>query len=403
MKAQAQAAEQVKREREDQERRQRRARAEEAAEAERLRRSGRGSKRKRNTDDEVWDRWDGRTADRMRTSKNWDTWDRPEGNSDHDYDRSEGYRRGRSMSRSREEDTRKPRQSRSDVDEEEVTSRKWRRHHRSLSYSPRTVDPYLDQREREPHHRKQRRSQEEHRHTRSRRSHSRFASPASGTEGNKSKKRRRSRSPRHAFDDTTDKTPPIASHRYSSLDVEIRPNAPEANLETRLKASQGQNQPSSNPHSKHKNNSESHASSTKRSPSTGTPSRSPSPGPQLPIQLPSKMDRYFEESYDPRLDVAPLAAPKVPATGLIDNTEFEGWDAMLELIRARREDKEEKKRMERLGLLPKAKGKSKKNGPILDSSLAVADRWGGDGVTVMDIEYKKRGTVREWDVGKEGF
>lgn len=115
------------------------------------------------------------------------------------------------------------------------------------------------------------------------------------------------------------------------------------------------------------------------------------------------MDRYFEESYDPRLDVAPLAAPKVPATGLIDNAEFEGWDAMLELIRARREDKEEKKRMERLGLLPKAKGKSKKKGAILDSSLAVADRWGGDGVTVMDIEYTKRGTVREWDLGKEGF
>jgi hypothetical protein len=75
---------------------------------------------------------------------------------------------------------------------------------------------------------------------------------------------------------------------------------------------------------------------------------------------------------------------------------------MLEIIRVRQEDKEEKKRMERLGLLPKEKSKSKKRGVIPDSSLAVAERWGG-GVSVMDIEYKKKGTVREWDMGKEGL
>jgi len=111
------------------------------------------------------------------------------------------------------------------------------------------------------------------------------------------------------------------------------------------------------------------------------------------------MDRYFEESYDPRLDVAPLTAPKVPATGLINNAEFEGWDAMLELIRVRREDKEEKKRLDRLGL-SKEKVKVKKNVSI-SSSAAVADRWSSEGVSVLDIEYKKRGSVREWDVGKE--
>ena len=128
-------------------------------------------------------------------------------------------------------------------------------------------------------------------------------------------------------------------------------------------------------------------------------SPSPSLGPQPPVQLPSKMDRYFEESYDPRLDVAPLSAPKVPATGLINNAEFEGWDAMLELIRVRREDKEEKKRLDRLGL-SKEKVKVKKNASI-SSSAAVADRWSSEGVSVLDIEYKKRGSVREWDVGKE--
>lgn len=124
-------------------------------------------------------------------------------------------------------------------------------------------------------------------------------------------------------------------------------------------------------------------------------SPSASPGPEPPVQLPSKMDKYFEESYDPRLDVAPLSAPKVPATGLIDNAEFEGWDAMLELIRVRREDKEEKKRLERMGL---SKEQIKKE---ISSSKAVGDRWNSGGATAMDIEYKKRGTVREWDLGKD--
>jgi hypothetical protein len=112
------------------------------------------------------------------------------------------------------------------------------------------------------------------------------------------------------------------------------------------------------------------------------------------------MDRYFEESYDPRLDVAPLSAPKVPKTGLISSAEFESWDAMLELIRIRRGDKEEKKRMERLGL-SKEKVKVKKNIPITSSAVVAAKT--SEGISILDIEYKKRGSVREWDVGKEGF
>jgi hypothetical protein len=111
------------------------------------------------------------------------------------------------------------------------------------------------------------------------------------------------------------------------------------------------------------------------------------------------MDKYFEESYDPRLDVAPLTVPKVPATGLINNAEFEGWDAMLELIRVRKEDREEKKMLERLGLT-KEKTKSNKQ-PI--SSSAANDRWSGESLNIMEIAYNKRGAVREWDMGKEGF
>ncbi|KAI0299887.1 hypothetical protein BC826DRAFT_993935 [Russula brevipes] len=156
--------------------------------------------------------------------------------------------------------------------------------------------------------------------------------------------------------------------------------------------------------------------------------RPPSPGPRPPRgpppplpppddfsadsvrpDLPSKMDKYFDASYDPRLDVAPLAAPSIPATGLIDNAEFEGWDAMLELIKQRRADKAERKRLERLGLVEKSgkdkdKDKDRKKSKSKVAGLGVAGTlagWseGGDGL--MDIEYKKRGSVREWDLGKE--
>lgn len=130
-----------------------------------------------------------------------------------------------------------------------------------------------------------------------------------------------------------------------------------------------------------------------------TISRSPTPDPQPSVHLQSKMDRYFEESYDPRLDVLPLSVPQVPATGLISNADFEGWDAMLELIKLRREDKAEKKRLERLGILP---SRDKKKGVVTNSSAAVAERWNGEGMSAMKVEYSKKGTVREWDLGKEG-
>jgi hypothetical protein len=276
LKAQAAAAQELKREREEQERRERRARAAEAAEAEKLRRR---SKRKRDSEDEYWDRWDGRTADRKRgsSSRNWD-------------DNWSGYEDGERSRHRRRRTSDHPRS-------------------RSIEHSSR-----------------------------------------------------------------------VPSH-HSSPSPRLRSRGLPSRVPSR------------------------HSSPSPRSRSRELPSRvpsrhsSPSTGPEPTVQLPSKMDRYFEESYDPRLDVAPLSTPQVPATGLINNAEFEGWDAMLELIRVRREDKEEKKRLDRLGL-SKEKVKVKKNVPI-SSSAAVADRWSSEGVSVLDIEYKKRGSVREWDVGKE--
>lgn len=100
------------------------------------------------------------------------------------------------------------------------------------------------------------------------------------------------------------------------------------------------------------------------------------------------MDKYFDESYDPRLDVAPLSVPSIPSTGLIPDDEFAGWDAMLEVIRRRREDKMDKKRLG-IGADTPKDGKSSRG------TSEVAD--------IMNIEYKKRGAVREWDLGKEGF
>lgn len=111
------------------------------------------------------------------------------------------------------------------------------------------------------------------------------------------------------------------------------------------------------------------------------------------------MDKYFEQSYDPRLDTGPMTIPEVPATGLIEGKEFESWDAMLDIIRQRREDKAERKRLERAGLIPSG-GKSKDK----PTKTSASEAWTMDaGTSVMDIKYAKRGAVREWDVGKEGF
>jgi hypothetical protein len=84
---------------------------------------------------------------------------------------------------------------------------------------------------------------------------------------------------------------------------------------------------------------------------------------------------------------------------LISGADFEGWEAMLEVMRLRREDKAEKKRLERLGLLP---SKDKKKA-VVNSSAAVSERWNGEGINAMKFEYNKKGTVREWDLGKEGI
>ena len=383
LKAQAAAAQEVQREREERERRERRARAAEAAEAEKLRRR---SKRKRDSEDEDWDRWDGRTAVRKRTSSPRN-WEKSSGYDDVGDDRSR-HRRRRTSDRSRPRGVERQgdTSSRSSHTKHDSSSSKRHKTHRSPSASP-PRDTSRDERS----HQQDDDSRTSHRRVNRRKRPSSCSCSRSPV-----RRRKRRRTPRYALDDLHDESlssrscsTALGSDRQSRDGHSSTPSTSKS-----YPTSRRDNEASSkdiNPISRH---------SSPFSPVLSRHSSS-SPEPQPPIQLPSKMDRYFEESYDPRLDVAPLTTPKVPATGLINNTEFEGWDAMLELIRVRREDKEEKKRLDRLGL-SKEKVKVKKNVPI-NSSAAVADRWSSEGVSILDIEYKKRGSVREWDVGKEGF
>ena len=385
LKAQAQAAEDLKRERREQERRQRRLRAEEAAAAERLRRHGR---RRKVEDNEVWDRWDGRTMEKRKVSRNWENWDGYD--DDADETDSERSRRRYCRSRSREKSSRS-KKSRKDEEEDKakLPSKRRRRHRSASTHSSRSRRSGCSRDGQDLEDRRKRpRLEDSYQH--SPRSKSR-----SEREYHRSRRRRRSKSPKYVLDDLRE----TSSLEPSSPEVDSA-EAREAELKQRLRESRIQSLTTQSNLNSSRNSPSRQPSSSRRCLTPMTISRSPTPGPQPSAHLPSKMDRYFEESYDPRLDVAPLLVPQVPATGLINDADFEGWDAMLELVRLRREDKAEKKRLERLGLLP---SKDKKKAVVLNSSAAVSERWNGEGINAMKFEYSKKGTVREWDLGKEGI
>ncbi|KAH9013870.1 hypothetical protein EDB84DRAFT_1582635 [Lactarius hengduanensis] len=444
LRAQALSAAEIRIEREAQERAERRVRAEEAAAAERARRSRRGRddsrERQRKHRERSWERLgsDDAGEDRWQPSKRRREdhasdrhGSRSARRSRHDEDGSSRRRRHRSRTRSEDEDKerrRRPRASRSrsphgsvdraprgggdastskrprshspsDPEDEGLHSRRRRR--RQSSRSPDDGAPSADS-----HSRHKRRS---HRHTTSRR--------------RRHRSRSRSHTPEKVLRSETGSgsrpsgsrasTQPLATEHTTCDIAEREPS----DLRRKLK---GKGKETESLHER---------SSTSildpgPAPRDVTPKRSrpPSPGPRPPPgpppplpppadfspdsvrpDLPSKMDKYFEASYDPRLDVAPLALPNVPATGLVNNAEFEGWEAMLELIKQRRTDKTERKRLERLGLVEKS-GKEKKKSKSKIAGIGVAGTlagWSEGGNALMDIEYKKRGSVREWDLGKE--
>ncbi|KAG7100001.1 hypothetical protein E1B28_001789 [Marasmius oreades] len=466
LRAQALAAEDVKRERRETERREKKARAVEAVEAEKLRK-----RRSRHDESKGWDRWDGRTADRKRKHRDWETWNGDDGededtdrNRDRDKDRHshrssrrrrrsrsrdrhshrhssrrsrsrERYsgssrrhskrRRSRSMEGSQERERDGPDYRRSDSRRspncaEESPSRRTSRRNRSRSRnSSRAPDKKRPRDEDDPPrstNSKQKKkkyalssdSEHEKDYDDQPRRRRRSRSSTSLSQENDSRSERRSTQP-HTSSATT---PNPSTEREAELSKLVRSKrTKESEKEfvvgsSKDRISKPRMTRSASPDTKVNN--ERQSSQTLSDDDRMSMSSSPNPGPDPAPNLPSKMDRYFDESYDPRLDITSLSVPQVPATGLINNAEFEGWDAMLELLRVRREDKAEKKRLERMGL---SKDEVKRSlygtttataGESISSS-GVRDRWNAEGTSVMDIQYSKRGTVREWDMGKADF
>ncbi|KAF5332621.1 hypothetical protein D9611_005162 [Ephemerocybe angulata] len=429
LRAQAQAAQDLKLQRLAQEKEERRMRAEEAVEAERLRRrmassgggdrdrdrdrrsasrSRKGKERERESsrrrdgerarsirgsegtaerrgsgsrqrgrgsgdDSETWDRWDGKHARReggeRRRVRDWATW--TGGDVDSDVAEEAGRLRIRaSHSRSPERRTRRGERD------------------RERSMSPRAKGKEVERRRYDDDEdegrlpRRRGRREEDGERQRSR-------STSSRTARSPSPKRR----PRHALDDLSDGDGEVGSPkpRTQHLKVESARHSPRPTGSRKRDRSLSP-EPSSSKRSKTKSSKHRkhrRSPSRARSPSASrSPPRTPTPGPQ--VAPPSKMDKYFEDTYDPRLDVAP---PTVPATGLISDAEFDGWEAMLALMQQRQQDKEDKRVLERMGVSSSSKKK------LVDGSVSAAVESG----SIMDIAYTKRGAVREWDMGKKGF
>ncbi|EJU02701.1 hypothetical protein DACRYDRAFT_115712 [Dacryopinax primogenitus] len=125
----------------------------------------------------------------------------------------------------------------------------------------------------------------------------------------------------------------------------------------------------------------------------------------------SKMDRYFDDAYDPRLDF------QISQDGFVESGQFEGWDQMLEVLKLRKEEKrlreweqaareyEEDKR----GRKKKSKEErelEERGRPIkelLEETKRKLRELEGKEKGIMDVVYKKRGEAREWDKGRVTF
>lgn len=426
LKAQAEAAEEIKRARREQEKKERRARAEEAV---RARISGSRHKSSRSSHsrpsssrrswreeregerEEGWDRWNGRTADREKERKkrkirSWETRDEDDAPKDED----EGDRKGKRRTRDKDNDRERERCRSSDRDDrdrrrdrrrhEDGEGRR-RRRRRSRSESPRHRKDEGGSRRRSLSPRRAS-HKKEHKYALDD-----LLEEESLAEDGEDYYAPSGRSPSNAHEDKSGTGTP--SYRTPMNHDERRRSRSSSHSPTPTKRARSNSSSRPSRYSKSKSKPpksrpSSRSSSRSRSMSlSSSRSSSPSPGPSPAPNLPSKMDKYFEETYDPRLDVTPLSTtPNIPATGLINDAEFEGWDAMLELIKLRRQDKEDRKRLERLGLVDKkdkkGKGKEKVKTGVVESASVI----NGSGGSILDIEYKKRGTVREWDLGKEG-
>lgn len=118
------------------------------------------------------------------------------------------------------------------------------------------------------------------------------------------------------------------------------------------------------------------------------------------------MDKYFSPTYDPLLDFTPSQLTD-SQTGLIGEGGFDEWDRMLSSLKRRKEDKKEvewrEKEERRRDREKKRKERRRKRGE--DVSESESDDEGKRGVGgqkgIMDMKYSKKGSTREWDLGKE--
>lgn len=104
----------------------------------------------------------------------------------------------------------------------------------------------------------------------------------------------------------------------------------------------------------------------------------------------SKMDKYFAKDYDPRLDTT---SSMTSVDGFIPPGAFDSWDYMLQVVKQRQEEKEERKRLEKLH-----RGSS---GKIKKDSAMISTQNTGEMADLLSMQYTKRGGVREWDEGKK--
>lgn len=406
-KAQTEAMAEAKAEREEQQRQERRARAKEATEAERLRRLMGGSSSRRD------DNWSRSREDRHVKSGNERRHERNERDSRHE-DESHRHRRhhrrlcSASGERHRDSERHTRRNHRDDSgddskddsyrkrrrdkdDKEEGSSRSNRRHSRSR-------DPEKLERKSRGH-----REEESSKPKKRRR---RPLSDESDSEDRRHKAdrkrdRERAAEQQEDWDDTKSslkgkgverlKAPSMLSSRDASIVSSPKPHRGRASAETVSEASGSVGRPTADTKAPSTVDLSEQFRRREVALASPPPPASPtlseeedierlrpgrrkraSPGPRSPSPpngISSKMDKYFEQSYDPRLDVGPLSIPTVPSTGLIDGSEFERWEAMLEIIRQRREDKAERKRMDRLGI-----SKDKEKGGTGKSSEAQTTR-----------------------------
>jgi len=123
------------------------------------------------------------------------------------------------------------------------------------------------------------------------------------------------------------------------------------------------------------------------------------------------MDKYFSPSYDPALDFT-LADVTDASTGLIASGGFDGWDRMVDVVRARREDKKESERRdkalrraerervrrEREERRTRGGGGRRARSESAEGEEEVGARYDAKS-GLIEMRYSRG--AREWDKGKE--